>query len=239
VRSGPRPRTKCSLNLFGISRFRVKTCSKVREVLQQTTRVKINCAGQHVTMLRVGRISQVLAAKGGNLQKIRKPVPCSFKRPLKGSFYKNYTTTTSSAEIVLDHLKGDDEGITVISMNRIQAKNAIGRVFLKELGDILAEVRFQKDIRVVILRSLVAGVFCAGADLKERATMNPTEVAMFVSTLRATFTSLESLPMPTIAAIEGAALGGGLEIALACDLRIAARDAKLGLPETKLAIIPG
>jgi methylglutaconyl-CoA hydratase len=69
--------------------------------------------------------------------------------------------------------------------------------------------------------------------------MNPTEVASFVDRLRSTFTALENMPMPTIAAIDGVALGGGLELALACDLRVASSDSKLGLVETKLAIIPG
>lgn len=69
--------------------------------------------------------------------------------------------------------------------------------------------------------------------------MSIPEVHKFLHTLRKTFTDLETLPVPTIAAIEGAALGGGLELALSCDLRVAGPKAKLGLPETKLAIIPG
>jgi methylglutaconyl-CoA hydratase len=130
-------------------------------------------------------------------------------------------------------------GISVISMNRPASKNAIGRLFLKQLHESIQELRFKKNTRVVILRSTVDGVFCAGADLKERATMTQEEVSVFVQTLRSTFSELENLPVPTIAAIDGAALGGGLEVALACDLRVAGKDAKLGLPETKLAIIPG
>ena len=96
-----------------------------------------------------------------------------------------------------------------------------------------------RDVRVVILRSLVDKVFCAGADLKERAKMNPSQVSAFVSDLRNSFMSLETLPMPTISVINGAALGGGLEMALATDFRVAGEGAKLGLPETRLAIIPG
>ena len=69
--------------------------------------------------------------------------------------------------------------------------------------------------------------------------MSPEETMAFVQQLRATFTALERLPMPTLAAIEGAALGGGLELALACDLRVMGGGAKVGLPETSLAIIPG
>uniref|UniRef100_A0A803SPJ8 AU RNA binding methylglutaconyl-CoA hydratase n=1 Tax=Anolis carolinensis TaxID=28377 RepID=A0A803SPJ8_ANOCA len=79
----------------------------------------------------------------------------------------------------------------------------------------------------------------AGADLKERAKMHSSEVSSFVSKARATINEIANLPVPTIAAIDGIALGGGLELALACDIRVAATSAKMGLVETKLAIIPG
>lgn len=82
-------------------------------------------------------------------------------------------------------------------------------------------------------------MFCAGADLKERKTMNETEVKEFVRKLRATFTMLEEMPCPTISVIDGPALGGGCELSLCTDFRIATKDAILGLPETGLAIIPG
>ncbi|XP_012629287.1 methylglutaconyl-CoA hydratase, mitochondrial isoform X3 [Microcebus murinus] len=78
-----------------------------------------------------------------------------------------------------------------------------------------------------------------GADLKERAKMNSSEVGPFVSKIRAVINDIANLPVPTIAAIDGLALGGGLELALACDIRVAASSAKMGLVETKLAIIPG
>ncbi|XP_047557166.1 methylglutaconyl-CoA hydratase, mitochondrial isoform X5 [Lutra lutra] len=78
-----------------------------------------------------------------------------------------------------------------------------------------------------------------GADLKERVKMNPSEVGPFVSKIRAVINEIANLPVPTIAAIDGLALGGGLELALACDIRVAASSAKMGLVETKLAIIPG
>ncbi|XP_074286019.1 putative enoyl-CoA hydratase 2, mitochondrial isoform X2 [Silene latifolia] len=93
--------------------------------------------------------------------------------------------------------------------------------------------------KVMMIRSSVPKVFCAGADLKERRTMSPMEVQSFVNDLRSAFSLLEALPIPTIAVIEGAALGGGLEMALSCDLRICGENAVLGLPETGLAIIPG
>ncbi len=143
------------------------------------------------------------------------------------------------ATIRIERLDGADSGILMLGLERPEAKNALGRQLLQEIKEALAVVTDDLSIRVVILHSLVPGVFCAGADLKERADMTEEEAIAFVKQLRATFTALEILPMPTIAAIEGAALGGGLELALACDLRVVGGSAKLGLPETSLAIIPG
>uniref|UniRef100_A0A8C6T2T0 Enoyl CoA hydratase domain containing 2 n=1 Tax=Neogobius melanostomus TaxID=47308 RepID=A0A8C6T2T0_9GOBI len=93
--------------------------------------------------------------------------------------------------------------------------------------------------RVVVFRSLVPGVFCAGADLKERALMINSESDLFVHGLRSLMTQIAVLPMPTIAAIDGVALGGGLELALACDLRCAASSAHMGLIETTRGLLPG
>lgn len=139
----------------------------------------------------------------------------------------------------LEYLGGDNKGIAVISMNRPEAKNALGKQFLREFSDCAEVVKFDRSLRVVILRSLVKGVFCAGADLKERAKMTDAETGPFVAGLRASVSEVANLPMPVIAAIDGYALGGGLEVALACDIRIASDDSKMGLVETRLAIIPG
>ncbi|XP_078531750.1 methylglutaconyl-CoA hydratase, mitochondrial isoform X3 [Lissotriton helveticus] len=103
----------------------------------------------------------------------------------------------------------------------------------------LDSLKSDKKVRTVILRSEVPGIFCAGADLKERAKMHPSEVGPFVGKARAVMNDLADLPMPTIAVLDGIALGGGLEMALACDIIVAASSAKMGLVETKLAIIPG
>ena len=143
------------------------------------------------------------------------------------------------AEIDVRRLEGEEAGIVLLGLDRPAAKNALGRQLMTEFRAALAELRFDPAARVVILHSKVPGVFCAGADLKERATMAPPEVAAFVHGLRSGFTEVEDLPMPVIAVIEGAAFGGGLELALAADLRVAGAEAKLGLVETGLAIIPG
>jgi methylglutaconyl-CoA hydratase len=135
-----------------------------------------------------------------------------------------------------------ENGVRVFSLARPKA-NALGRVLLGQLRTAIEDAAHDKDARCVILRSICPGIFCAGADLKERATMDLAEVERFVSSLRSTFTMLSELPMPTIAVIDGAALGGGLELALCCDIRLAGSGegskVAVGLPETGLAIIPG
>ncbi|KAJ6628865.1 ClpP/crotonase-like domain-containing protein [Mycena sp. CBHHK59/15] len=131
-------------------------------------------------------------------------------------------------------------GITCLSLNRPEAKNAISLTLLQELRDSLETVQSDSSVRALILRSTSLGSFCAGADLVERRTMSDAQVSKFLNDLRAAIGLLESLPMPTISAIDGPALGGGLEMSLACDLRVAASEVqKIGLPETGLGIIPG
>ena len=142
-------------------------------------------------------------------------------------------------DLVVEYLEEKDHGIVVLGINRPKAMNALSKNLVKNLNEAVDAVKFDKNCRVLIIRSLAKGAFCAGADLKERATMNPAEVGPAVAKGRAIIGAWESLPMPVIAAIDGVALGGGLEMALACDLRVASDDARLGLTETRLAIIPG
>ncbi|KAN0019556.1 hypothetical protein ACTFIU_002772 [Dictyostelium citrinum] len=153
--------------------------------------------------------------------------------------YERKFTTETPQECILERLDGDNKGISVISFNRGHVKNALGKNLMNQFRSHLNELRFCPDTRVVIVRSLVDGVFCSGADLKERAQMSQIEASQFVHSLRSSFTELETLQMPTIAAIEGVAVGGGTEMVLACDFRIASKSSKMGLPETGLAIIPG
>jgi methylglutaconyl-CoA hydratase len=142
-------------------------------------------------------------------------------------------------EVRVDYLEGPDAGIVLLGLDRPSAKNALGRQLLTEFRQVLADLRLDPAVRVVVVHSLVPGVFCAGADLKERGTMSPSEAAAFVQSIRTAFCELADLPAPTIAAIEGGAFGGGLELALAADLRVAGPEARMGLVETALAIIPG
>lgn len=146
------------------------------------------------------------------------------------------STNPQSKNVDLEHVSG---GIYCLSLCRHEGKNAFSKSMLYDLKALLTQLHVDSKVSALVVRSTVDKVFCAGADLKERASMPDVEVGQFVEGLRSTFSLLANLPFPTIAAIEGAALGGGLELALACDLRISGAKALLGLPETSLAIIPG
>jgi methylglutaconyl-CoA hydratase len=136
-------------------------------------------------------------------------------------------------------LEKAENGVAQLALNRENGKNSLSKEMVEELNQAVAQIRGDPSVRVLIIKSNVSKVFCAGADLKERLGMKSEEVEAFVEKLRMSFHGVSTLPIPTIAAIEGAALGGGLELALACDIRIAGARATLGLPETSLAIIPG
>lgn len=144
--------------------------------------------------------------------------------------------------------------VAVLSMERHARKNAIGANFLSCIQKAIdvcnagaptnttsaaAAAADAVPVRCLIVTSAVPKVFCAGADLKERKDMSVAQSREFVQRLRQTFNNLEDLPIPTIAAIEGKALGGGMELALALDMRVAGDGAAVGFPETGLAIIPG
>lgn len=132
-----------------------------------------------------------------------------------------------------------ENGIAIITLNRPEAANALSTALLYELSHLLYDLAFRRDVRVVIFTGAGEKVFCAGADLKERAGMNETEVRKTVTMIRETINQIEQLPQPVICALNGSAFGGGLELALACDIRVAADTAQLGLTETSLGIIPG
>lgn len=133
----------------------------------------------------------------------------------------------------------ENNGVTHVVLDRPEGKNSLSKKMIEEFNDSIQGLHKDAKTNVVVISSAVNRVFCAGADLKERKAMPENEIGNFVKGLRSAFTAVEDLPMPVIAAIEGAALGGGLELALACDLRICSESSLLGLPETSLAIIPG
>lgn len=142
----------------------------------------------------------------------------------------------------LRHIKYDVEegGVVVATLDRPPV-NALGREVIDDLNTVCARLEaapLEKIARAVILAA-AGKCFSAGADLKERQTMSEEDVRMWVPYLSGTFVRIASLPMPTIAVVQGVAAGGGMELALACDLRIAEEQATLGLRETALAILPG
>ncbi|MCM3669377.1 enoyl-CoA hydratase [Mesobacillus maritimus] len=136
-------------------------------------------------------------------------------------------------------LEKRSDGVAIVTLNRPEAANALSKKMLIDFQSILAELKLDNEVRVVILTGAGDKAFCAGADLKERRGMTDTEAIQTVRLIGATITEVEALPQPVIAAINGVAFGGGLELALACDLRVGANEAKVGLTETSLAIIPG
>lgn len=131
------------------------------------------------------------------------------------------------------------DGVVIFSMNLPKTRNAFSKAQITSMEEAVQSVKFDPTIRALVIRSMVKGAFCAGADLKERVQMTPEEVGPFVARLRAMIREFRELPCATIAAIDGFALGGGLELACACDMRVCADTAKMGLTETRLAIIPG
>lgn len=130
-----------------------------------------------------------------------------------------------------------EAGIAVLTLARPPV-NALGRRLVEDLAGALGALEADPDLRALIVAA-EGKAFCAGADLKERQSMNEEDVRRWVPFLGVTFTQLAALPVPSIAAIQGVAAGGGLELALACDFRIAERGVQVGLRETALAIIPG
>jgi enoyl-CoA hydratase/carnithine racemase len=130
-------------------------------------------------------------------------------------------------------------GTLLLTLNRPDRLNALSLELVQAFEAALTAAAADPSWRVCLLAAAGDKGFCAGADLKERATMSEEQVRQFVPRLQALASQLSSLDRPTIALVQGAALGGGLELALACDLRIAAEEATLGLTEVQLGIIPG
>ncbi|MFP4194001.1 MAG: enoyl-CoA hydratase-related protein [Desulfobacterales bacterium] len=139
-----------------------------------------------------------------------------------------------------DNLLVEDRGqVRILTMNRPEMMNALNFDMLSALKTRIESLRFNTDVRVVIITGAGQKAFSAGADLKERATLTDIQVREFIYTIRNLLTDIESLNQPVISAVNGVALGGGTEMALASDLRIASMNASMGLTETRLAVIPG
>lgn len=131
------------------------------------------------------------------------------------------------------------QGAAVLVLNRPLRANALSRSLVLALGRAGRELSADSSVRAVVLTGAGERAFCAGADLTERLTMTEAEVRDLLLLYRRELAWLGNFRAPVTAAIQGVTLGGGLELALACDLRVAAASATFGLPETSLAIIPG
>lgn len=129
--------------------------------------------------------------------------------------------------------------IALVTLDRPERMNALSRALVSRFGAIGREIAADPEVRLVVVTGSGDKAFCAGADLKERSAMSPDDVRALLVAYETELGWLETCAVPTLAAINGAALGGGLELALLCDFRVAAPHAVLGLPETSLGVIPG
>jgi methylglutaconyl-CoA hydratase len=129
--------------------------------------------------------------------------------------------------------------VGILTLDRADRRNALSRDTLYALGRLGRELTEDDGVRAIVITGAGDRAFCAGADLKERQGMSGDDVRAQVGLYRTELGVLDRSPKPVIAAINGVAFGGGLELALICDLRVAAPHAELALPETTLGIIPG
>jgi enoyl-CoA hydratase/carnithine racemase len=129
--------------------------------------------------------------------------------------------------------------VAEIVLDRPDALNALSTVMAVELTEVAVGLVPEGEVRAVVLSSAAPRTFCVGADLKERAAFSDAELADQRPKFRAAFESVLGIPVPTVAAVHGPALGGGLELALCCDLIVADTSALLGLPEVGVGLVPG
>jgi enoyl-CoA hydratase len=132
-----------------------------------------------------------------------------------------------------------EEGIRVVTVDRPEKLNALNAAVLEELGRAIAAAESDRDLRCLIVTGAGEKAFIAGADIRELAKLTPIEGREHSRRGQALLDRVERLPVPTIAAINGYAYGGGLEVAMACSIRVASENARMGLPETSLGIVPG
>lgn len=144
--------------------------------------------------------------------------------------------TTSTRDGLREELR---DGIAIWTLARPDRHNALDRALLRQLGELARATAKRPEVRAVVITGEGNKAFCAGADLKERQGMSVDEVRELLPLYDLAFGAIDRLDRPVIAAINGVAFGGGLELALACDLRVMATHALVGLTETALAIIPG
>ncbi|HWG18255.1 MAG TPA: enoyl-CoA hydratase-related protein [Acidobacteriaceae bacterium] len=131
------------------------------------------------------------------------------------------------------------DAIATVTLNRPRVHNALNAAMLRELDESIAALGDDTSVRVILLRGAGEKAFAAGADIGELAAVDAANAAQFAGRAQRIFRRIETLPKPVIAAVNGYALGGGCELAMACSIRIAAETARLGQPEVRLGILPG
>ncbi len=131
------------------------------------------------------------------------------------------------------------DGIATITFNRPEVLNALNKELLQELSTALDEIEENEDIRALVLTGAGEKSFVAGADIKELVEFNALQAKNFAETGQTVLNKFQALPIPVVAAVNGFALGGGCEIAIACDFVYASENAMFGLPEINLGLIPG
>lgn len=132
-----------------------------------------------------------------------------------------------------------NDGIALVTIDREKKMNALNAEVLKELGETFLELKDRDEVRVIIIRGAGEKAFVAGADISHFPSMTPEDAENFAKQGQAVFSLIESSSKPVIAAINGFALGGGTELAIACHLRFASENAMFGQPEVKLGVIAG
>lgn len=136
-------------------------------------------------------------------------------------------------------LETDDNGITTVTINRPQKLNALNDEVLNELADVFKDIQIDEDISAIVVKGAGDKAFVAGADIKELRNLDDRSGRMASQKGQQIFQLIEDTRKPVVAAVNGYALGGGAELAMACHLRIAGENAVFGLPEVGLGLIPG
>ncbi|ERF69790.1 hypothetical protein EPUS_07046 [Endocarpon pusillum Z07020] len=175
-------------------------------------------------------------------QCMRSRLHCRITGATFPSLTRKLSTQVKPPLRILQHPAPHSGHIRVLLLNRPEARNALSRQLVSNLAEQVDTIKAEGGFgatRALIIASEIDQAFCSGADLKERKTFTQDETKAFLTQLRQTFTNLSNLPIPTISAISSLALGGGLELSLCTSFRVFGSSAVVGLPETRLAIIPG
>lgn len=144
---------------------------------------------------------------------------------------------TESSELLVEEREGGR--VALVTLNRPAKRNALSRALAQALVTTFHDLAGRRDLRAVVLTGASEQAFCAGADLTERRSLARADQTAHTHLINTAVDAVAALPMPVIAAVGGYALGGGAELALACDIRVAGEEATFGFPEVRVGIFPG